>query len=106
MHLIEYIFSRLWYAVPAWSGFLAAEVKGHINVVLKHVFKYGFCSAVHATEALTITITIILLMNTTNVCKNKSSKHKSSSKHKRGTQKVNGNRKTTKTYGTYQTSTN
>jgi len=37
-------------------------------------------------------------MNTTNVCKNKSSKHKSSSKHKRGTQKVNGNRKTTKTY--------
>jgi len=36
------VLSRIRYVIPAWSGFLSAELKSQVNSFLKRAFKYGF----------------------------------------------------------------
>ncbi len=43
------IISLLQYALPAWSGFLSAELSGRVNSVLKRAFNYGFTTVKRST---------------------------------------------------------
>jgi len=46
------VLSRLWYAIPAWSGFLSVELKSQVNSFLKRAFKYGVCSRLYTIEVI------------------------------------------------------
>ena len=46
------VLSRIRYTIPAWSGFLSAKLKSHVNSFLKHAFKYGFCSRLYTIDAI------------------------------------------------------
>ena len=46
------VLSRIRYAIPAWSGFLSAELKSQVNSFLKRAFKYGFCSSLYTIDAI------------------------------------------------------
>jgi len=47
------VLSRIRYTIPAWSGFLSAELKSQVNSFLKRALKYDFCSRLYTTEAIT-----------------------------------------------------
>lgn len=46
------VLSKLRYAICVWSGFLSAELAGQINALLKHAFKYGFCTKIYTIGAI------------------------------------------------------
>ena len=38
------------YAIPAWGGFLPADLKSHINEFLRRLHRYGYTSTVFNVE--------------------------------------------------------
>ena len=41
------IVNRLTYALPAWAGFLTADLTNRINTMLKKCFKFGYVGGIH-----------------------------------------------------------
>jgi len=41
------------YAIPAWGGFLPADLKSHINGFLRHLHRYGYTSTVFNVDCRT-----------------------------------------------------
>jgi len=46
------VISRLVYALPAWGGFLSAELINRINGFLRRLYKYGFTTTLLTFEQL------------------------------------------------------
>jgi len=46
------IVSRIRCAIPAWGGFVTAELRGTINAVFLIAFRYGFCNKLLSVEQI------------------------------------------------------
>ena len=66
------VLSRILYAIPAWSGFLSAELKSQVSSFLKRAFKYGFCSSPYTIDAAAedVGIDLFCKMTRSNHCAN------------------------------------
>lgn len=54
LHLVclAIVISRLMYALPAWGGFLSAELRNRINCFLRRLNRYGFTDSLYTIEQL------------------------------------------------------